>query len=123
MTGAAAAALGLDPRRCYRQVVAVVGMGNVNATDVAEEVHLNALRLGFPELDSHLMVYGEPMPDSHLLIGVYLDDLAIIGQVPRSLGLAKPAADSVATSQLMDGLEEAGLERSPEKGFGFAKEV
>ena len=56
VTGAAAAALGLDPRRCYRQVVVVVvGMGNVNATVVAQEVHVNALRRGFPELDEHLL--------------------------------------------------------------------
>ena len=63
-------------------VLAPLGMGDVNATDVAQPTHLEIL-------DDHgclhhegLLRYGRPLPSCSLLHDVYIDDGGIMKILP-----------------------------------------
>eukprot|EP00973_Karenia_brevis_P051330 7130728-Karenia_brevis.AAC.1 len=49
-------------------------MGDHNAVDIAQEVHLAALRKEGLASPQHLLSYGEPYPNNDIVEGVAIDD-------------------------------------------------
>ena len=103
----------------YRLGLAVVGMGDLNAVDVAHMCHLDLLER-YDVVNSDLvMEYGLPLPDSDVLVGVYIDDLLVLHVCDRGRGNAKQGPDRDAILRAYQAYEENGLPRSTDKDFGF----
>ena len=119
---------GGDPKIPYRAAMKVLGMGDLNACDIAQAVHEHVLRvhgLLFPETT---MIYGEPIPQGDVLEGAYLDDLLIVGKLrcrfPIPLDgsfkppIAKPQdADLQQVHKAEQAYLNAGLARALHKSF------
>ena len=75
-------------------------MGDHNAVDVTQEVHVQLLRdFGLCQ-DTALLRYGEPLPRTGLLEGVYIDDhLAMLkGTKAEIRSPCGPDRDAIETS-------------------------
>ena len=57
-------------------------MGDVNATDVAQETHLEILNDQNCVYHDGLLRYGRPFPSTSLLQGIYIDDGGIMKILP-----------------------------------------
>ena len=103
----------------YRLGLAVVGMGDLNAVDVAHMCHLDLLER-YDVVNSDLvMEYGLPLPDSDVLVGVYIDDLLVLHVCDRGRANANQGPDRDAILRAYQAYEENGLPRSTDKDFGF----
>ena len=69
---------GGEPGVAYRATLRVLGMGDINACDIAQGVHEFVLQSNGVLMDEHRLEYGKPLPESDLMEGVYLDDLLIV---------------------------------------------
>eukprot|EP00973_Karenia_brevis_P031036 4281405-Karenia_brevis.AAC.1 len=49
-------------------------MGDHNAVDIAQEVHLSALRREGCADPRHMLIYGDPYPDYDVVEGTVIDD-------------------------------------------------
>ena len=83
-SGEAAAELGLDPTRKYYMCLTVVAMGDHNAVDIAQACHERVLEKHGCLKASDKLVYGENLPDSDVLEGVYVDDHLVIGRIKKN---------------------------------------
>ena len=111
--------LRLDPCRLYVMCMLAIGMGDLNAVDIAQEVHLEVLRdHGAFHEEGHLR-WACPLPLSGVLQGIYIDDGCIAGIVPRA-DLDKEGPDSLLVGRVLSALKAADLKDAPEKGFGAA---
>ena len=111
--------LRLDPCRLYVMCMLAIGMGDLNAVDIAQEVHLEVLRdYGAFHEEGHLR-WACPLPLSSVLQGIYIDDGCIAGIVPRA-DLDKEGPDSLLVGKVLSALKAADLKDAPEKGFGAA---
>lgn len=72
---------GLDPSIPHRACFKVLGMGDVNACDIAQAVHESVLKREGLLVPETTLVYGHPVPDGPLWEGIYLDDLLITMKV------------------------------------------
>lgn len=69
--------VGLDGSIPYRACFKVLGMGDVNACDIAQAVHESVLKREGLLVPETTLVYGHPVPDGPLWEGIYLDDLLV----------------------------------------------
>ena len=76
--GADVTEYGGQPGKSYRLALCVVGMGDHNAVDFSQEVHVQLLKAFGLCQDSCLLRYGKPLPTSGLLEGVYIDDHLVL---------------------------------------------
>eukprot|EP00973_Karenia_brevis_P018228 2503156-Karenia_brevis.AAC.1 len=58
-------------------------MGDHNAVDIAQEVHLVALRKVGLAPDSVMLANGDPFPEGSILEGVVIDDHLIAQILPK----------------------------------------
>ena len=63
--------------------MAVLAMGGSNSADIAQAVHQTVLLNEEAINWDDLMVYGLPMPNSGLLVGIYLDDYGVMAILPK----------------------------------------
>ena len=107
--------------RHYRVAMKVLGMGDTNASCIAQAVHEHVLS-SKGLLQPHTKVaYGKPVPREPLLEGAYLDDLLVVHRkkldspiLPLSLG---DDLDVVATTCAERAYEAAKLEGAVHKSF------
>jgi len=111
---------GGEPGVPYRLALAVVAMGDLNAVDVAQAVHEQVLEDGGCLAPGTVLHYGEELPDSCLLEGVYIDDHLVIHVCLKSQLKATEGPDKDVILASHKAYVSSGLPRSEEKGFGFA---
>jgi hypothetical protein len=116
-TGAEAKDLGGDPRERYHLALCVCAMGDLNSVDIAQRVHERILESegGFP-LEGRL-VYGEPMPSTAMVHGVYVDDLLVLRKLLQRDWFDSPAPDVVQMEKCRTAYSKANLPQSAEKAF------
>ena len=95
-------------------------MGDLDSTDIAQEVHLQVLRLGDALREEGVLRWRHPFPLSDVLQGCYIDDGLIVGIV-RKLDKFKPGRDSILCGRALDSLKKANPDIADEKGFGAAQ--
>ena len=61
----------------------------------------------------------ERFPGDDLNEGVYIDDHIVIGRIPKAKLYHANGLDKDLISRSHDAYESVGLQRSPEKAFGF----
>lgn len=117
---------GKDPAIPHRACFRVLGMGDVNACDIAQAVHEAVLRKEGMLLPDTTLLYGQPVPDGPLWEGIYLDDLLVtykmdVGQVVtpdfEPPEMAPSDADALRMAAAERGYEQAGLHRAEHKAF------
>jgi hypothetical protein len=117
-TGPEAAALGLDPRQKWYLALRAWAMGDLNSVDVSQAVHEGVLRSNGGLSESHQLRYGKPVPRSHTLQGVYIDDHLVVGIVPKSKVKYDNANKDISLIELARrAYEDAGLDRAPKKAY------
>ena len=74
-------AYGADPSRRYLLALECIGMGGVNAVDIAEQTHIGILAKQKHKAPHHegLLEWCSAFPTGDLLQGIYIDDGATIG--------------------------------------------
>ena len=120
---------GGEPGVAYRATLRVLGMGDINACDIAQGVHEFVLQSNGVLMDEHRLEYGRPLPESDLIEGAYLDDLLIVYRKIMGYDIdpdsfQPPAAsgdDGDARHALLAerAYEKAGLKRATHKSFRF----
>ncbi|CAE7732232.1 osm1, partial [Symbiodinium sp. KB8] len=119
-----------DPNISYRLCFRVLGMGDLNACDVAQAVHEAVLRKHGVLDPAHTLHYGEHVPDSDLWEGAYLDDLLIAQKITLPYDIPLDGSFEPPTAQVDDkdfqqvtaaegAYKAAGLERAVHKAFRF----
>lgn len=98
----------------------VVGMGGLNAVDVAQTCHLDLLIRRGVINSNQLMEYGRPLPMEALRVGIYIDDLvtsfvAPIRELRSTTGPDKELIDNARVAY-----RSVNLPQAEDKGFGFA---
>ena len=121
-TGAEAAELGGDKNRRYHMCLNTLAMGDLNSVDIAQTVHEQLLQKHGCLSDKHALRFGQPVPRSKVLEGVYVDDHVVIGIVPKEkvADITGPDADILTASRA--GYAKAGWPLSSSKSFDFSKE-
>lgn len=112
---------GGDPRVAYRLAMTIVPMGDHNAVDLAQAVHLQVLRDGGAMQEEDLVEWGRPMPLGPIFEGLYIDDHVVAAIVGRDNMGENHGRDREIIEASHAAYERAGLPRSPEKSFGFGK--
>ena len=92
-------------------------MGDLNAVDVAQQVHLDVLTRECSGIK--FLEYGLVLPDQRLLRGVYIDDTLVASVVQRRVAHQASGPDFDAFRQSRAACKETGLLVAEEKGFGF----
>ena len=82
-----------------------IGMGDINAVDLAEETHLELLKDHAALFRPGLLSWGEEFPRQNVLRGVYIDAGPVIGIVDID-GLGKEAAESKLAESCISALEQ-----------------
>ena len=112
----------------YRAALTVLGMGDTNGCDVAQAVHEHILEQHGLLQPEHKLTYGNPVPQSNLLEGAYLDDLLIVykvdcpSRVPVDGSFIPPQAnpedlDMQHVQRAEHAYEASGLVRATHKSF------
>lgn len=119
---------GGDPSIPHRMAMRVLGMGDINACCIAQGVHEHVLQTHTVLSPQSKLVYGEPLPDSRILEGAYLDDLLVVHRmatgapIPQDGSFQPPPvqdgdADVQQIAKAEQAYEAAGLQRAPAKSF------
>ncbi|CAE7813662.1 SMYD3, partial [Symbiodinium sp. CCMP2456] len=127
---AVVAEFGGDPKVPYRLCFRVLGMGDLNACDVAQAVHEAVLRKRGVLDPAHTLHYGEHVSDSDLWEGAYLDDLLIAQKITLPYNIPLDGSFEPPAAQVSDkdfeqvvaaegAYKAAGLERAVRKAFRF----
>ena len=66
------------------------GMGDLNAVDIAREVHEHVLKILGALLPEETLRYAEPAPAGDTWGGVYVDDLLTVFVYPADPSLPRP---------------------------------
>ena len=109
-------AYGASPDVEYMLTMSCIGMGDLNAVDVAEECHLECLR-DAGALGEGLLQWGDPLPSDATLQGVYIDDGGIIGIIDTA-SAHKDGPDADLARRCVKACEDAGFDVAHHKGFG-----
>ena len=86
----------------YMVAFKVVCMGDTNAVDIAQQVHVGILRKASCLDPKHLLEYGKIVPASHTLEGLYIDDHLVLQILPSRRdrkGMSFPDEGIVARSR------------------------
>jgi hypothetical protein len=103
-------------------------MGDLNAVDIAQEVHECILRRHGALVDAETIRYGEPVPAGAAWEGVYVDDhLGLLLYQPADQALTGKGVETgrgVVINELVTKAYEAtpGLEEAKEKEVNYASE-
>lgn len=73
---------GAEPGREYLLAFKVVAMGDLNAVDIAQQVHLEILKDCDCMRDDECIEFRSPLPASHTLEGLYIDDHIVTQILP-----------------------------------------
>ncbi len=95
----------------------VIGMGDLNAVDVAQACHVDATTSNTSP--PFLMEYGSPLPDQVLLKGIYIDDTFVVSVCPRASVWQASGPDFDEIQSIHSSYARNHLPRAEEKGFGF----
>ncbi|CAE7206467.1 unnamed protein product [Symbiodinium sp. CCMP2592] len=117
---------GVRYRLCFR----VLGMGDRNGCAIAQATHESILKKFGLLQPQHQLRYGDHIPDSSLVEGVYIDDLLIAricqhGEVVPVDGSFQPPPPDPEDEDVLhvraaeEAYEAAGLERAIHKAFRF----
>jgi len=104
----------------YRLGLRIIGMGDLNAVDIAHVTHARILESEGRMAPGTVVEYGRVMPDSSLLEFLYIDDHIVAHICRRSEALAATGPDRELIEASHRAYAAAGLPRADEKGFGFA---
>ena len=119
---------GGDINKPYRACFRVLGMGDVNACDIAQAVHEAVLRREGLLVPDTTLVYGHPVPDGPLWEGIYLDDLLVTYKmsaphpIPLDGSFRPPPAqdkdpDMLRVAAAEKAYRDVGLPRAEHKSF------
>ena len=100
----------------YFVCLKVAGMGDLNTVDVATAVHHGVLEKAEVLTQSNQLCYGYPLPSTPELVGIYIDDLLVLLQVPRAEAHL-PALDTDLTNAAGQAYVDAGLPEASHKAF------
>ena len=93
-------------------------MGDQNAVDIVQAVHVDLLSAGGAIADTGLIRYRHAIPDTGVLEGVQIDDL-IVANVARNRDFkSKDRQDKVFIEGAHKACQDSGLARFPDKAFG-----
>ena len=102
--------------------MAVWWMGDINSADVAGYVHERILEGSGVLHDRNRLEYGKPIPACRVIVGVYLDDLLVLGRVTASAHFGgKKLEDESLYERSLQSYAEARLALS--EGKSFVKEL
>ena len=118
--GPEAVRLGGRPDQAYRLALQVLGMGSSNAPDIAQLAHETLLQRAGCLREGTILRYRDPLPDSKLFEGVYLDDHVVVAVVPRKNALSVEGPDRELVKDSHRAYAAAGIGRSEGKAYGFA---
>ena len=108
---------GVGPKKGpYRVCLKVAGMGDLNTVDLGTAVHEGILRNHGVLDEAQQLHYGDPLPPSDLLIGVYIDDLLILYVVVRSAARAR-GPDSALSVRASKAYVTEGVPEAERKAF------
>eukprot|EP00972_Heterocapsa_arctica_P010118 1485548-Heterocapsa_arctica.AAC.1 len=94
-------------------------MGDMNAVDVVQAIHVDLLETSDLICEGGLMKYKHAIVDKGVLQGVYIDDL-IVCLVAKFAAMEKgPHPDRDLIERTHTAYLKAGIERAPEKAFGW----
>ena len=101
--------------------LSVQGMGDLNAVDIAQEVHEELLRKHGALLPRHQVRYDRTVPDSDLWQGLYVDDLVTTWICPRRMKhVTAGTPDGTAVAAASGAYASVpGLRRAEEKAVRF----
>ena len=113
--------LGLEPHKEYVACMDVLGMGDLNAVDIAQQCHEEILKSFGCMRESIVLRYGSPFPLGELWEGLYIDDHVVIAMVPTEKLHALEYEDIDIVRRSHQAYAAHGLPRSLDKAFGFSK--
>ena len=115
--GAEAAALGGDLAVLHHLALCVCAMGDLNSVGIAQRAHERILEStgGFP-LEGRL-VYGQVLPKTNLVHGLYIDDLLVVLRLKQRDWNLWPAADLDRMRCCERAYEVSRLPIAPAKSF------
>ena len=73
---------GCDKNKKYVLSFRVIPMGDLNAVDIAQQTHVEILKDAGCMSPNHVLSFKEPLPASHTLEGLYIDDHVVMQIVP-----------------------------------------
>lgn len=112
---------GGDPALAHRVTFRVVPMGDHNAVDIAQAVHMQVLRDAGLCDPTIFLEWGSPSPMGDLLEGLYIDDHIVASIVPRGEMGSDTGADRDFIGASHVAYSKAGLPRSEEKSVGCGR--
>jgi hypothetical protein len=118
--------MNLNPHDTYYLCLRVQGMGDLNAVDIAQEVHEHVLRRHGALLEHETLRYGTPVPAGTAWEGVYVDDhLGLLLYQPTAEGGFPPTTSTPRDVAINAAVTEAyrvtaGLEEAKEKEVNLA---
>ena len=92
----------------YVLAMRCIGMGDINAVDVAEETHLEILNDHGALFRPGLLSWGAELPQQNVLQGVYIDDGLVVGSVDID-DLRKEADDNQLAESCISALEQENV--------------
>jgi len=92
-------------------------MGDLNAVDVAGEVHAQILRSVGALSEANTLIYGNVLPAGPLYEGLYIDDHFVIRRLLKSEAHVVGGEDYEIIRVSHQAYRQASLERAPEKRF------
>lgn len=115
--------MGGEKEKKYLLAFRVIAMGDLNAVDIAQQVHLEILRDCHCVKADEVLEFRSPVPATHTFEGLYIDD-RIVAQVVPSKKLRKNG-DRFRDEDIMDRSSQQyaslGIPTSEKKAF--AKEA
>ena len=97
----------------------VVAMGDTNACDIIQSLHIDILDQYDAICAEGLIEYKQALPDSGILQGIYIDDL-IVSLIATDQQLVHgPHTDRDLIHAAHNAYRESGLQRAPEEAFGW----
>ena len=97
----------------------VIAMGDLNAVDIAQQVHFEILRDGLCMQPGECIEFKQPLPASHTLEGLYIDD-HIVTQILPSKKL-RPPVETFRDEEIMrksrEQYQKHGVPTSAHKAF------
>jgi len=113
---------GGDPAKTYRMALRVIGMGDLNAVDVAHTTHVAILRSEGLMEPARTLRYGVPFPRESTIEVTYVDDHAVLSVVPKAARDQPGGEDMDMVDRSHVAYAKADLPLAGDKAFGFGKD-
>ncbi len=105
--------------KSYYMALRVQAMGDLNAVDIAQAVHVQIFD-DARKSDFDLLEYCQALPNSDLAVGVYIDDTLVALICSEQQAVQPTGPDRVLLDKVHAAYAEASPPRAEEKGFGLA---